>query len=69
MSYLDENGMVAIPEPGKDELWAARHRLVVDCGLCDDDGYRGNVVCDHHDHTAAAEAGMKLVRKAMGWDT
>lgn len=38
-----------------------------DCGLCDDDGYRGSNPCDHIDHAAAAKRGMALIRSAMGW--
>lgn len=41
---------------------------VADCGLCDDDGYRGGTVCDHIDHAGAARRGMALVRQVMGWD-
>lgn len=63
---LDENGFVAEP----DAEWSAQQRamLIVDCGLCDDDGYRGATVCDHEDHTGAAKRGMAKVRAAMGWD-
>lgn len=66
MSHLDENGFVAEP----DAEWAAQQRamLIVDCGLCDDDGYRVATVCDHEDHTEAAKRGMAQVRAAMGWD-
>ena len=62
---LDENGFVAEP----DRTWAAQQRAqaVVNCGLCDDHGYRGGAVCDHQDHTGAAKRGMERVRAAMGW--
>jgi hypothetical protein len=40
-----------------------------DCQLCDNDGYRGTQVCDHTDHTAAAQRGMANIRAIMGWKT
>lgn len=63
---LDENGFVAEP----DREWAAQQRAlrVVECGWCDDDGYRGSVVCDHVDHSEAAKRGIARVREVMGWD-
>ena len=66
MSHLDENGFVA-PEATRDELWAARHRAILNCGLCDGDGYRGSAVCNHVDHSDTAKAGIAKVREAMGW--
>jgi hypothetical protein len=51
------------------ESEAERRRLAAleaaDCPLCDDDGYRGSVVCDHIDHTPAARRGMAKVRLAL----
>ena len=38
---------------------------VADCHLCDDNGYRGRLVCDHIDHQAAAKRGIELVRAAL----
>lgn len=43
-------------------------QAIVDCELCDDDGYRGPRVCDHVDHTAAYERGMAKVRAVLGKD-
>ena len=63
---LDENGFVA-PETTRDELWAARHRAILNCSLCDNDGYRSSAVCDHVDHSETAKRGMDRVREAMGW--
>jgi len=40
---------------------------IAECGLCDDDGYRGGHPCDHIDHASAAARGMALIRAAMGW--
>lgn len=44
-------------------------RLAINgCDLCDSDGYRGSMVCDHIDHRGAAKRGMDAIRAAMGWD-
>lgn len=60
MPNLDENGFVrADPR--------AKALAIVNCELCDDDGYRGTQVCDHVDHREAAKRGMAMVRKTMGW--
>ena len=49
---------------------AAREAMrIVNCGMCDDDGYRGLVLCDHVDRILTATNGMARVRAAMGWDT
>lgn len=52
----------AIPAPDTRHL--ARIEIE-NCGMCDDDGYRGASVCDHRDHSAAAARGMALVRAAL----
>lgn len=63
-SHLDENGFVVLdPEPN--HLTA---QAIVACTLCDDDGYRGLLVCDHVDHTAAAERGMARIREVLAKD-
>jgi hypothetical protein len=38
---------------------------VAHCELCDDNGYRGHLVCDHIDYAAAAKRGMALIRAAL----
>jgi hypothetical protein len=38
---------------------------IFDCPLCDDDGYRNGVVCDHVDRTQTASAGAAAVRAAL----
>lgn len=43
-------------------------QAITACGLCDDDGYRGNHVCDHQDHAGAAKRGIAKVRAAMTKD-
>ena len=40
---------------------------IADCDLCDDDGMRGMLRCDHIDHGAASKRGMDMIRAAMGW--
>lgn len=37
------------------------------CNLCNDNGYRGGVVCDHIDRQEAARRGMAMIRARMGW--
>lgn len=69
--YGDEPDWPVVPLPATppDEIWAAEQRrnAVVDCGLCDDDGYRGSTVCDHVDRTEVAQRGIAAVRARMGW--
>lgn len=38
---------------------------IANCGQCDGQGYRGNRVCDHVDHTAAAKRGLAACREAL----
>jgi hypothetical protein len=35
------------------------------CEMCDDNGYRGHLVCDHIDYQAAARRGMDMIRQAL----
>ena len=44
-----------------------RARAIDNCGLCDNDGYRGTQVCAHWDYAAAAKRGMAMIREAMKW--
>lgn len=48
---------------------AAEHRRntlrIANCGLCNDDGYRGATICDHIDHRPAYARGMAKVRAAL----
>lgn len=49
-----------------DELWAARRRhAITSCDLCDDDGLRGALQCDHTDWAAIAHRGIAKVREAL----
>ena len=41
-------------------------REIANCGLCDDDGYRGTHVCDHQDHAASAKRGYAACMEALG---
>ncbi|UJL29953.1 hypothetical protein HZU38_05480 [Mycolicibacterium vanbaalenii] len=43
----------------------AQALAIVNCGLCDDEGYRGGTVCDHIDRAAVAKRGMQLVKRAL----
>ena len=58
-----------VPPPNHmpDELYAAETRAlaIVNCGLCDDDGYRGLLVCDHVDYRETAKRGSALVRAEL----
>jgi hypothetical protein len=38
---------------------------IANCGLCDADGYRGAIVCDHIDRSAVVARGMAKVRAAL----
>jgi hypothetical protein len=38
---------------------------VAGCFLCDDNGYRGHLVCNHVDYQAAAKRGMEMIRAAL----
>lgn len=38
---------------------------VVECFMCDDEGYRGTVVCDHIDRTEIVARGLTKVRAAL----
>lgn len=51
-----------------DDLWAAedRARAIVECQLCDDDGYRNRShVCDHVDRTETAARGIAKAREVL----
>ncbi|TWS23187.1 hypothetical protein FK268_12775 [Tsukamurella sputi] len=51
------------------EHQAAARRTAIDaCTLCNDDGYRGNRVCDHIDRTHTAARGIARVRAALEKD-
>lgn len=68
--YGEEDQPIDMP----DVEWSAYQRhlveamAVVNCHLCDDDGYHGSRVCDHVDRTETAKRGTAKVRAAMGWD-
>lgn len=42
-----------------------RLAAVAECQLCDPDGYRGAIVCDHQDHTETNQRGIAAVRAAL----
>lgn len=43
----------------------ARAYAIANCTLCNEDGYRGNRVCDHIDRTQTAKAGIAKCREAL----
>jgi hypothetical protein len=43
----------------------ARALAIVACGLCDDNGYRGVVVCDHVDRRESNRRGVEKCRQAL----
>lgn len=51
------------------EATVLRAEEVAHCELCDDDGYRNGVPCDHVDRSETAERGMAKVRAAMAKGT
>lgn len=51
-----------------DRAERARNALrIANCRLCNADGYRGSIICDHIDRSRTAATGMQRVREAMGW--
>lgn len=47
------------------EQAAGKLAAIADCGLCDDNGYRGTVVCDHIDHAPAAARGRAKIQAEL----
>ena len=45
--------------------YEAKLAAIIDCELCDDDGYRGTHVCDHVDRGTTAAKGSALARAAL----
>lgn len=64
---LDAWPTVPPPQAMPDDVWAAEHRAmaIVECELCDDDGYRGSAVCDHIDHYAETQHGRALAQAEL----
>lgn len=52
-------------EAERAEAAIAAALAVAACELCDDDGYRSGVVCDHIDRTETAANGIAKVREAL----
>lgn len=38
---------------------------IANCTLCNDEGYRGNQVCDHIDHTETNQRGLAKCREVL----
>lgn len=66
-SHLDENCFVILDDDiDPDRPPHLAREAVAACELCDADGYRNGVVCDHQDHREAAERGMAKIREILG---
>lgn len=69
--YGDELDWPVVPAPRDldvpDREWAAQQRAlaIVNCDLCDDDGYRGTRVCDHVDRSVVARRGLEKCRRVL----
>lgn len=66
-SHLNPDGTVNLDEPSEpddqaDELAHLDPAAIANCTLCDTDGYRNLVVCDHIDHDAQSAHGRALAR-------
>lgn len=61
--HLDDEGRVILDALENDH--AARAQAIVNCGMCNDDGYRGLTVCDHVDHEPAAKRGRELIQAEL----
>lgn len=61
--HLNPDGTVNLD--ATDDGPSAQALAIVNCGMCDDDGYRGGTVCDHIDRAAVAKRGMQLVKRAL----
>lgn len=48
-----------------EHLAYVRAQAIVDCELCDDDGRRGVLICDHRDHYRETEHGRRLLADEM----
>lgn len=53
----DRYGEIIEPEP--EATPAEKAMAIVNCGLCDDNGYRGVVVCDHVNRVEVARRGLE----------
>lgn len=65
---LDPHAPMTEPEfDNRAATLALKAAAIDNCDLCDGDGYRGSLVCDHVDYRPIAERGIAAVRAAMGW--
>lgn len=55
----------ATHDPGDDHPPHLDPAAITACQRCDDDGYHGLAVCDHHDHYADTTAGRAAVTAAL----
>ena len=58
----DRYGEIVEPEEATP---AEKAMAIVNCDLCDDNGYRGVVVCDHVDRAEVARRGLEKCREVL----
>lgn len=51
----------------RNDTWHLAADAINACTICDDDGYRGNRICDHTDHAQAAARGIARCRDALAY--
>ena len=61
--HLNPDGTVNLD--AADDGPGARALAIVNCGMCDDEGYRGGTVCDHIDHATESAHGRGLMRAEL----
>lgn len=63
-SHLDDDGFVVL-DVDPDRPAHLDLEAVVACGLCDDEGYRSGVICDHRDHMAESVNGRAEAARVL----
>ena len=61
--HLNPDGTVNLD--ATDDGPSAQALAIVNCPLCDDEGYRGGTVCDHIDHATESAHGRGLMRAEL----
>lgn len=62
-THLNPDGTVNLD--AADDGTSAQTLAIVNCGMCDDEGYRGGTVCDHIDRISTTERGRGLMRAEL----
>jgi ferredoxin-NADP reductase len=60
-----DEGIAKYHEQHPEDAAHLTQSAIAACRLCDREGYRGQRVCDHQDHTAAAKRGIAACRQAL----